>query len=462
MQIRKFYLAHNACFNSSFDLNVLEAGLRKHGFDIVDTPELADIIIYSGCSVRQRWVDDAVLQLNEVEERAPGTKTIVTGCLASTSFEVVRSNTSATDISSQTVASILRTYTGLEFAEVDQEFSQNSSASFEKDGSEGLQNLRKRVGIAKASIVADLQEIDRRHGSQAERAYRQTTKGFVFYDEQDPSEVITVARSCPYQCSFCNIPQGRGEFVSTPLSSILSKAKNALDQGNYHLILMGDEIGNYRDKESHADFPTLIKSLLALSPELTLSIRYIEPKPFLRYSEEIFQWCIGGKIRLLYISVQSGSRRILKAMNRGYDIDRLTKELKRFRQLSPVVFYGNWLVGFPGETEEDFSETVSLTEELKFHISVAIPFSSRENTPAEKMDNHLDKDTIEERVYRLTNVIANLKASAMESVLGFLDADSQRRLADRIREAECEQYVDDQENAEPLRVASNRIDAKQL
>jgi tRNA-2-methylthio-N6-dimethylallyladenosine synthase len=460
--MKKVYFAHNTCLNSSYDLNVLQSGLDQNGFEIVSTPEQADEIIYSGCSVRGRWVDDAVLQIDEARRRAPDAKISVTGCLANTSADEVLSKTSSTDITFSPMSEILKNYTGLQFSEVDQQLSQNSHASFESHSSDGLRNLRQRVGAAKASIVADLQEADRNHNAQTERIYRQTTKGFVFYNEQDPCEMITVTRSCLYKCSFCSIPQGRGEFESVPLADIVGKARKAIALGKHHLVLIGDEIGNYLAPESKARFPDLVEALLDLHPAVTLSIRYIEPKPFLKYSKNILQWSEAGRIRLLYISIQSGSMRILKAMNRGYDIARLTKSLKAFRQCSPTVLYGNWLIGFPGEERSDFMETVSLVQDLDFHINVAIPFSARENTPAFTMDNQLDERVINERVRELTDVIANMKASAMQSELTFLDADSRDRIVERIRQAECEQYVDDQQTSEPRRVVTSLIEVKQL
>ncbi|WP_101757290.1 radical SAM protein [Oceanicoccus sp. KOV_DT_Chl] len=460
--MKKIYFAHNTCLNSSYDLNVLRTGLDQEGLEIVSRPEDADEIIYSGCSVRSRWVDDAIIQINEASKRAPQAKIHVTGCIANTSAAMVLSKTSIPGLTFSTMPEILSSYTHLQFSEVDQLLSQNSSVRFENNDSDGLQNLRQRVGASKASIVADLQEVDRLHGSHAERFYRQTTKGFVFYDEQDPCEMITVTRSCLYKCTFCSIPQGRGKFESVPLSNIVEKARKAVEQGKHHIVLIGDEIGNYHAPDSLARFPELVESLLALDPALTISVRYIEPKPFLRFSKRILQWSIDGRIRLLYISIQSGSERILKAMNRGYDLARLTNVLKDLRQNSPVVLYGNWLIGFPGEERGDFLETLSLVKELEFHINVAIPFSPRENTPAFEMPSQLDERTMNERVSALTNIIANMKASAMESFLSFLDTTSQELIIDRIRRAECEQYVDDQQVSEPRRASSHLIEVRQL
>lgn len=460
--MKKIYIAHNTCLNSSYDLNVLRAGITQEGFEIVSRPEDADEIIYSGCSVRRQWVEDAILQIDEAGKRAPQAKIQVTGCIANTSADIVLSKTSVPNLTFSTMPEVLRQYSDLQFSEVDQLLSQNSSVRFENNSTGGLQNIRKRVGIAKASIVADLQEVDRLHGSHAERYYRQTTKGFVFYDEQEQCEMITVTRSCPYKCTFCSIPQGRGKYESVRLTDIVEKARKAIEQRKYHIVLIGDEIGNYHAPDAKARFPELVEILLALDPNITLSIRYIEPKPLLKFSKEILKWGKEGRIRLLYISIQSGSKRILKLMNRGYDLVRLKEILKCLRKNSPVVLYGNWLIGFPGEEYRDFLETISLVKELEFQINVVIPFSARENTPAFEMPRQLDESTITQRVSILTKIVANMKASAMESVLKFLEAGSRKSIIDRIRSAEHIQYADDLQETEPSRFSSQLIEVRQL
>lgn len=445
---KKVFLAHNTCLNAAYDFNVLQAGLAEGGYEVVDRPELADEVIFSGCSVREHWVNDAVSQIAETRKRAPEAKVTVTGCLANTSAQAVTAKFPERVLTFRSMKDILQAGVGQEFSAIDRRLSQNSSVKFESTGSNGLQNLRLRVGPAKASVVAELQEIDRRFGSSVEQHYRQTTKGFVFYDEADPCEMITVTRSCPYKCSFCNIPQGRGSFESVPLEDILSKGRSAIARGTHHLVLIGDEVGSYGAGEESARLPQLIEALLALDSAVTLSIRYIEPKPFLRYRDLFLEWSLAGRIRLLYISLQSGSPRILKAMNRNYDIERLAETLNAFRASTPTFLYGNWMVGFPGEEESDFMATVSLVQELGFHINVAIPFSARPGTPAETMPDQVDTQIISQRVGRLTEVIAGMKSDAMKASLGFLDPTFRSSLLARIRYAEAEQYAQDSNAAD--------------
>ncbi len=440
---KKIFLSHNACLNASYDLNVLTAGFTQAGYVIVDRPEEADEIIFSGCSVREIWVKDAVNQIDEMHRRAPSAKITVTGCVANASADSVSSMSTTKELSFRSHKEILTTHTGLDFDALDQATSQDSSINYE-GADTGLAQLRQRVGPEKAAAVALLQEVDREFNTDLERLYKRTTKGFVFYNEE-ASVLITVTRSCLYKCSFCNIPKGRGEFSSVPLDSILDKARTAIERGIRHLILVGDEIGNYGvDSKESVKFADLLTSLVALHPDLRLSIRYIEPKPFLKNAALLKELSLQGRLELLYVSLQSGSQRVLTEMNRGYNIIKVADAYASFRGETNTIFYCNWMVGFPGETDEDFTQTVELMKRLDLHINVAIPFSARPDTPAADMDKQICETTIKARVDLLTQIIADMKASTFEKALHFLDESRRATILEHIRAGESIRYDDRQ------------------
>lgn len=450
---KKVFLAHNACLNAGYDVNVLRAGIEASGHQVVDLPELADEIVFSGCSVREHWVDDAINQLDQVRLRSPEARIVVTGCIANTSSQTVQSRLTDARLSFLSIQEVLQENTELTFAEVDRRLSQGGGSNFEPSASDGLQSLRRRVGAAKSRVLAQLEEEDRRHGTNLVSVYRQTTKGFVFYDEQEPCEMITVTRSCLYQCSFCNIPQGRGNFESVPLHDILAKAHAAIANGRFHIVLIGDEVGNYGTTTDGARFPEMVQAVLSLHPSVTVSIRYIEPKPFLKHFDKLLTWSQAGRLNLLYISLQSGSQRILKAMRRGYDIGSVADALRLFRQSGPTILYGNWLVGFPGEQEEDFQATVALVRDLDFHINVAIPFSPRPNTPAQEMPNQVETSVVAHRLNELTETASGLKVELMRTHLGSIASPQRDTLLELVRLAERDQYVP----ADPLSAAHPTI-----
>lgn len=439
---KRIFLAHNSCLNSSYDLNLLKAGLKKADYEIVEQPELADEIIFSGCSVREVWVDDAINQINELNLRAPNAKVTITGCIANVSADAVSRGSRVKELSFRTQPQILSDLTGFHFEKLDSETSQDNLQNYEGDKSNGLKQLRQRVGPIKADIVASFEEIDREFGTRLQHFYRRSTKGFVFYNETEKSELITVTRSCLYKCSFCNIPQGRGKFTSVPLKDILSKAQAAIMRGVKHFILIGDEIGNYGADLSDTRIADLLRQLIELDRGIRISIRYIEPKPLMRNIGLITDLCISGNIELLYISLQSGSQRVLNAMNRGYNIVKIAETYRTLRNSTDTIFYCNWLVGFPGETEEDFEQTLKLAQTLNLHINVVIPFSSRPGTPAANIELQISEEVKAERVARLTAIISDMKVSLFDQKLNFLSEDIRKPLLDKIRKAELEQYHD--------------------
>lgn len=425
--------------NSSYDLNLLRAGLVKGGFEIVSQPEMADEVIFSGCSVREVWVADAVNQIDEIHKRAPSAKITVTGCIANLTADTVASRSTAAELIFQSKPEILKQYTGFDFKALDREVSQNSSYNYESDKTNGLSQLRHRVGPDKAAVISLLQKIDREFGATLEHLYRRTTKGFVFYNEKETAELITVTRSCLYKCSFCSIPRGRGTFSSVPLEDIIAKAKAALANGVHHIILVGDEIGNYGADGLSSKFADLMQELEKLDDKLRFSIRYIEPKPFIKNAGLLKRLCDSGKIELLYISLQSGSQSILERMNRNYDIEKVARIYASFRTSTDTVFYCNWMVGFPGESDADFQMTVDLVKALDLQINVAIPFSLRPDTPAEYFPEQIDEETKAQRVTLLANVIADIKVAMFKKELSFLDDARQILLLKLIRSAELQQ-----------------------
>lgn len=446
---RRVFLAHNSCFNASYDLNILRIGLERGGYEIVSRPEHADEVIYSGCSVRDKCVTDAINQIGQIHTRAPSANITVTGCIANVSKDAVRNGLGVKDIAFQQQQAILKDRTGLDFGSVDANASLDTTHDYEGAWN-GLTQLRQRVGPEKATVVAELQKIDREYGLDLAHTYQRETKGFVFYHEVEPASVITVARSCLYQCSFCSIPQGRGPFTSVPLQDIVAKARTSLLSGINRLILVGDEVGNYGADGQDEKFPELLNALVALDPGIRLSIRYIEPKPFIKHADLLRRLSDSGNIDLLYVSMQSGSLNILKRMNRGTGIEKAVATYSDFRRNTDVVFYCNWMVGFPGETEDDFAETVALAKRLNLQINVAIPFSSRPDTAADQYGSHLSENIKCERVQRLTEVLADVKAAQFHNRLSFLEEERREPLLELIRAAEKKLYAEPTSEVRPV------------
>ena len=431
--MNKVYFAHNSCFNSSFDLNLIKEGFKRRGFEIVDNPVEADEVFFSGCAAHETWVNDAIDQINKISSLDKKKKITVTGCVVGIDADKVKTGVKDGNLSFQTHEQILSEYTNFELQDLDKEFSQDETMNFE--GENEFNDLRQRIGKEKLKVIFELDKVDREFETDLVGKYKSMTKGFLFYNEAQPTEFITVSRSCLYKCSFCAIPKGRGDYTSVPLEDILRKAKVALAKGTRRITLIGDEVGNYgADLKTHK-IADLVKGLLALDKDLKIGIRYIEPTPLLRNFEMFKKFCDEGRIYLLYAPLQTGSQTVLRDMNRRYDLNLVVEKYKELIETGTTLFC-NWMVGFPTETESDFQETLNLAKQIDFQISTAIPYSERPGTKSPLLPVKVDDDVKTERLNSLRKVLADLKVERFRKRLQFLPSQRRGEILETIKIAE--------------------------
>jgi len=430
--MKKLYFAHNVCLNSGYDLNIVKNVLRNSHFIIVDTIEEADTYIYAGCGVRGVWVDGAIQEINEALKKNPNLEVIATGCFSAIEPEKILNTVKTTQVQLSSFNEIVKNNTGKDFEKADLEFSQIQSLD-----DEGKNLKRKRLNELKLSIIMDLQKIDKEYGLAVTQKYKEITKGFVFYNEDKVTENITITRGCPYKCTYCSIPVGRGnQYTSVSLGNIVKKIEQALGQGIKNFLLLGDELGNYGLGTNDLNFSKLLIFIFE-KYDISLSIRYIEPKPFLEHYEIIQKYCRAGKIKLLYVPIQSGSNRILKLMNRTYHISKeLIEKIQYLRNSTDVVLYTNWMVGFPSETQDDIEKSKWLMQELNCHINMVIPFSERPNTPAEQMQAKISLQEKDLRYKQLFEFSKNLKAKELDGFLKPVSGKERKVLLSKIMRAE--------------------------
>lgn len=430
--MKKIYLAHNVCLNSSYDFNIVKNALNSNGFIIVDRIEEADTYIYSGCGVRGIWVDNAIDEINNAIFKNKNLNVIATGCFAAIDPNKIEDNLHTQNFKLMSIKNIIDEFIDSNIEDLDKGYSQIEDTEFE-----GTSLKRSRVSEQKKSVLLSLQNIDIQYNLNLAHKYKKSTKGFVFYNEDEPIEYITITRGCPYKCSYCSIPIGRGgEYNSVPLGDIIEKINHALNNNIRRILLLGDEIGNYGLGTNDMDLSKLLDVILEKN-NLKVAIRYLEPKPFLKHYETIKKYCLEGKIELLYLPIQSGSNRILKLMNRTYEISEdLIEKVSYLRNNTDVVFYTNWMVGFNTETEDDFQKTIALAKQLNFQINMSIPYSERPNTPASSMTNKISILEKENRHHRLFHCIKDMKRKDFENEMSTVEISQRDETLDKIVEAE--------------------------
>jgi tRNA-2-methylthio-N6-dimethylallyladenosine synthase len=214
-----------------------------------------------------------------------------------------------------------------------------------------------------------------------------------------PSAFLTVQEGCDKFCTYCVVPYTRGAEISRPFKDLLREAEILVEAGAREITLLGQNVNAWADDGTGLD--GLIKALAKL-PELQ-RIRYTTSHPndvtdgLIRAHAEV-----GKLMPFLHLPVQSGSNRVLKAMNRAHTTDSYVRLLDRFRAARPdIALSGDFIVGFPGETDAEFAETLRLVDAVGYAQAFSFKYSPRPGTPAAMMDDQVPREVMDERLQRL-------------------------------------------------------------
>ncbi|MGZ8999031.1 MAG: tRNA (N6-isopentenyl adenosine(37)-C2)-methylthiotransferase MiaB, partial [Allosphingosinicella sp.] len=216
---------------------------------------------------------------------------------------------------------------------------------------------------------------------------------------QAPSAFLTIQEGCDKFCTYCVVPYTRGAEVSRPWKAIVDEAEALVDSGAREITLLGQNVNAWSDGRHRLEH--LVAELDRLSG--LERIRYMTSHPndmtdgLIRAHAEV-----GKLMPFLHLPVQSGSNRILKAMNRSHDSAEYVRIIERVRSARPdIAISGDFIVGFPGESEADFEETLNLVREVNYAQAFSFKYSPRPGTPAADMDKQVSSPVMDERLQRL-------------------------------------------------------------
>ena len=219
-----------------------------------------------------------------------------------------------------------------------------------------------------------------------------------------PSAFLTVQEGCDKFCTYCVVPYTRGAEISRPFQELLREAETLIEHGAREITLLGQNVNAWAGEDSKGctlGLDGLIRELAKL-PELQ-RIRYTTSHP--KDVTEGLVSCHAEVDKLmpyLHLPVQSGSNRVLKAMNRSHTADSYLRLLERFRAARPdIALSGDFIVGFPGETEAEFEETLRLVDAVGYAQAFSFKYSPRPGTPAATMDGQVPRKVMDERLQRL-------------------------------------------------------------
>jgi len=262
---------------------------------------------------------------------------------------------------------------------------------------------------------------------------------------------VSIMQGCNQYCTFCIVPYTRGRERSRTIEDIVAECRELAGGGVKEVTLLGQIVNSYGKREigvkdAKSAFVQLIEAVHKIDG--IERIRFTSPHPK-GYGDDLVEAYarLPKLVEHAHIPVQSGSNRILKLMHRGYIRERFTELIGKLRDINPAMGVGtDIIVGFPGETEEDFEETVSLCCEVGFDNAFIFKYSQRRNTPAAAMPGQLPEGEIESRHARLLKLVDEIRARKLSEQIGaelevLVEGPSRRNLARLEGRTRCNKIV---------------------
>jgi tRNA-2-methylthio-N6-dimethylallyladenosine synthase len=378
---RKFYIRTFGCQMNEYDSDKMADVLRATaGMEPAASAEEADLILFNTCSVREKAQEKVFSDLGRVRQlkrHNPDLLIGVGGCVAS-----------------QEGAGIVERapFVDLVF---------------------GPQTLHR---------LPDLIEARRRSGrSQIDVSFPEVEK----FDHLPPprtqgaSAFVSIMEGCSKYCSFCVVPYTRGEEVSRPFEDVLTEVAALTDQGVKEITLLGQNVNAYRGTMADgevADFALLLEYLAEMPGLERLRYTTSHPKEFTQRLIDAYAK-VPQLVSHVHLPVQAGSDRVLTAMKRGYTTVEYKSIVRRLRAARPdICIASDFIVGFPGETEEDFAATMRLVQQVGFDASFSFVYSRRPGTPAASLADDTAQEIKLERLQRL-QALLTAQAQAISSAM---------------------------------------------
>jgi tRNA-2-methylthio-N6-dimethylallyladenosine synthase len=238
---------------------------------------------------------------------------------------------------------------------------------------------------------------------------------------EGPTAFVSIMEGCSKYCSFCVVPYTRGEEISRPFDDVLTEVADLADQGVREVTLLGQNVNAYRGPMADgeiADFALLLEYVHEVPGIERIRYTTSHPKEFGQRLIDAYAR-LPGLVGHVHLPVQSGSDRILAAMKRGYTVLEYKSIIRRLRQLRPdISISSDFIVGFPGETEDDFQRTLRLVADIGFDASFSFVYSRRPGTPAAELADDTPQQVKLQRLQRLQAAINDSSARIGAAMVG--------------------------------------------
>ena len=391
--MNRVYIKTYGCQMNERDSETVAALLRMRGYSIVEDEADADIVLLNTCSVREQSEQKAIGKtgylVHRRRTRQPDLLVGIIGCMAQNRG-----------------AGLLDRLPDLDLLVGTQKFHRVA------EHIDALLATRRGLGPKPATLV-DVEEED---GSQNEMRHRDP-------DRARPSEFISIMQGCNMRCAYCIVPRTRGAERSRPIADIVEEARGLVGRGTREVVLLGQIVNSYGRREipfrdGLSPFVQLLEALHGI--EGLERIRFTSPHPCGFHQDLIEAYGRLPKLcEYVHLPLQSGSNRILKAMHRPYTRERYLELLAALRAVRPDMYIStDVIVGFPGETEEDFEQTRALFEAANYDMAYVFKYSIRTGTPAAELGDQIPEEVKEARNQTLLDLLAANSRRRNDALLG--------------------------------------------
>ena len=382
MRQKVFVKTHGCQMNEYDSAKMIDVLDERFGVDITDDPEDADILLVNTCSIREKAQEKVFSQLGRwrpFKEKRDDVLIAVAGCVASQEGEALQQRAPYVDLV---------------------------------------------VGPQTIHRLADMVETTRREKRPLVDVSFPAIEKFDQLPEprmEGPTAFVSIMEGCSKYCSFCVVPYTRGEEISRPFDDVIAEVASLAEQGVREVNLLGQNVNGYRgemDDGEICDLALLISVVAAVDG--IERIRFTTSHP-IEFGDRLIQAYadVPELAAFLHLPVQSGSDRILTAMKRGHTAIEYKSRLRQLKLARPgISLSSDFIIGFPGETDADFEDTMKLIKEVGFDHSFSFIYSARPGTPAASLNDDTPAQVKKDRLAVLQKTINEQAQAISESMVG--------------------------------------------
>ena len=380
---KKLFIKTQGCQMNEYDSDRMQDLLNlSHGFETTENEEEADLILLNTCSIREKAQEKVFHQLGrwkKLKEKNPNLKIGVGGCVASQEGEAIAKRAPQVDLifGPQTIHRVPTLY----------------------ENAEKLDKTSVDISFPKTEKFEHLPS--------------SPAKG--------PSAFVSIMEGCNKYCSFCVVPHTRGNEISRPLEDIVNEVKGLASKGVVEISLLGQNVNSYRDsklKTKGLGLSNLIREISIIEGVERISFTTSHPFEFGQDLINIYEE-IPELISYVHLPVQSGSNEILKLMRRRHSREDYFELIDKLSAARPgISFSSDFIVGFPGETDEHFQDTLDLVEKVGYDESFSFIYSPRPNTTAKDLEDSVPIGIKKERLNLLQQKLEKSALSISRRMVG--------------------------------------------